>query len=194
MNWLDILIVLLITLPTFFGFRKGFLRKLLGIAGIILGFILAVKFYDSVSVFTSKIVKDNPVFVNVISFLLIIGIVYGASVWLARYIANLNSGTSIIDKILGTIVGFLQGVLVASVLMYNLSFADIPSKSTRDSSLLYGTIIKAAPAIFDKIIEYFPGLQDIYKEYKNPLLPAPTDKKEPENNKINKPENHQKNK
>ncbi len=170
MNWIDILIVFLVTLPTWFGFRKGFLRKLLGIAGIIAGFILAIKFYDSISLILSKVIKENPVFVNVLSFLIIIGILYGASIWLARFIANMNSGTSLVDKILGTIVGFLQGLIVASVLLYNLSFADLPNKTTRDNSLLYGTIVKIAPAMFDRIIEYFPGLQDIYKEYKNPKM------------------------
>lgn len=170
MNWIDIVIVFLVTLPTWFGFRKGFLRKLLGIAGIIAGFILAIKFYDTLTPILSKVIKENPVFVNVLSFLIIIGIVYGASIWVARFIANMNSGTSLVDKILGTIIGFLQGLLVASVLLYNLSFANLPSKETRENSLLYGTIIKIAPAMFDKIIEYFPGLQDLYNEYKNPAV------------------------
>ncbi len=173
LNWLDIIIVLLVTLPTFFGFRKGFLRKLLGIAGIILGFVLAVKFYEPVAGLLSGVIKENPVFVNVLAFLVIIGIVYGASIWLARFIANMNSGTSLIDKILGTVIGFLQGLLVASVLLYNLSVADIPSRETRESSLLYGTVTKVAPALFDKILEYFPGLQELYREY---IMP---EKKEP---------------
>lgn len=177
MNWIDILIVFLVTLPTWFGFRKGFLRKLLGIAGIIAGFILAIKFYDSITPILSKVIKENPVFVNVLSFLLIIGILYGASIWLARFIANMNSGTSLVDKILGTIVGFIQGLLVASVLLYNLSFANLPSKETRDNSMLYGTIVKIAPAMFDKIIYYFPGLQDLYHEYKNPVI-KPTEQQQ----------------
>lgn len=191
MNWLDIVIVLLVTLPTFFGFRKGFLRKLLGIAGIILGFILAVKFYDSLTPLLSKVIKENPAFVNVLSFLIIIGILYGASIWLARFIANMNSGTSIIDKILGTAVGFLQGLLVASVLLYNLSFANLPSAETKNSSLLYGTVTKIAPAMFDKILEYFPGLQDLYREYKTPVLkPAEEQKDQPvDKNEQNKKEN-----
>ncbi|HMQ80982.1 MAG TPA: CvpA family protein [Ignavibacteria bacterium] len=200
MNWLDIVIVLLVTLPTFFGFRKGFLRKLLGIAGIILGFILAVKFYDSLTPVLSKVIKENPAFVNVLSFLLIIGTLYGASIWLARFIANMNSGTSIIDKILGTAVGFLQGLLVASVLLYNLSFANLPSAETRSSSLLYGTVTKIAPAMFDKILEYFPGLEDLYREYKSPV-PGPSEQqnlqpvdKNEKNNKENKNNNQPKGK
>ncbi len=183
-------------MPTWFGFRKGFLRKLLGIAGIIVGFILAIKFYDTLTPLLSKVIKENPAFVNVHSFLIIIGIVYGASIWVARFIANMNSGTGLVDKILGTIVGFIQGILVASVLLYNLQFANIPSETTRNNSMLYGTIVKAAPALFDKIIEYFPGLQDIYREYKNPpqkpqqqdVKPAnDIDKSKPNNQNNNKP-------
>lgn len=165
MNWLDILIVLLIALPAFFGFRKGFLRKLLGIAGIIAGFILAVNFYLQLTGILDKIIKENTVFVKVLSFLIIIGAVYGASVWLARYIANINSGTGIIDKILGTVAGFLQGLLVTSVLFYNLSVADIPSVNTRQSSLFYLSVVKVAPAVFDKVLVFFPGLKELYREY-----------------------------
>jgi len=192
LNWIDILIVFLVTLPTWFGFRKGFLRKLLGIAGIIAGFILAIKFYDTLTPILSKVIKENPIFVNVLSFLLIIGILYGASIWLARFIANMNSGTSLIDKILGTVVGFIQGLIVASVLLYNLSFANLPSKETRDNSLLYGTIVKIAPAMFDKIIEYFPGLQNLYHEYKNPVT-KPNEQQQVKPVEDNKQNNNQNN-
>lgn len=168
MNWLDIFIVLLITIPTFFGFRKGFLRKLLGIAGIIAGFILAVNFYLQLSGFLGNFIKENTVFVKVLSFLLIIGLIYIAAIWVARYIANINSGTSLIDKILGTITGFLQGLLVTSVLLFNLSFADIPSVNSRQSSLLYPSVVKIAPAVFDKILAFFPGLKELYREYSVP--------------------------
>ncbi|MCI0450183.1 MAG: CvpA family protein [Chlorobi bacterium] len=167
MNWLDIAIAVMVTLPTYFGYRKGFLRKLLPIAGIIAGFILAVKFYDTVSDLLSKFIHESPAVVNVISFLLIIGILYGTSIWLARFMANINSGTTIVDKVLGFIFGFAQGLLVSSVLLYNLNFAEFPSQKTRETSLLYSNVITIAPAVFDKVIEYFPGLQKLYQDYKN---------------------------
>lgn len=160
-------------MPTYFGFRKGFLRKLLGIAGIVVGFILAIKFYDTLTPVFSAVIKENKTFVNVISFLFIIGVLYGVSLWLARFIADMNSGTSIVDKILGTAVGFFQGLIVSSVLLYNLSIADIPSKQTRDSSMLYSTVYGIAPAVFDKVLDLFPGLQDMYREYKSPQQTEP---------------------
>lgn len=175
----------MVTLPTYLGFRKGFLRKLLGIAGIIIGFILAIKFYSSISPLLGTFIKGNPVFVNVLSFLLIIGILYGAAVWLARFIANMNSGTGLIDKILGTITGFIQGLIISSVLLFNLALADMPSQQTRDSSMLYKTVYKIAPALFDKIIEYFPGLQELYKEYLSPDVNVKTEPGKTEPNTTN---------
>jgi uncharacterized membrane protein required for colicin V production len=170
----------MIALPAFFGFRKGFLRKLLGIAGIIAGFVLAVRFYGSVASVLSSVIKGNPVFVDVLSFLLIIGILYIASVWLAKFVANANSGASLIDKILGTVFGFLQGLILASVLLFNLALADMPSKETRESSMFYQQVYKVAPAVFDKVLSVFPGLQDIYDEYIGPKKIDPQSDPQPE--------------
>lgn len=172
MNWLDLIIVLIITIPTFFGFRKGFLRKFLGIAGIILGFILAVRFYNPVSSFLHGIFSGDMLIIHVISFLLIIGIVYGLSVWVARFIAGMNSGTSLVDKIAGILFGFLQGLILASVLLVNLSYVNLPGSDVRNSSILYSRVYKVAPAIFDKVISYSPNLAQIYQEYKQKYLPG----------------------
>jgi membrane protein required for colicin V production len=171
LNWLDLIIVFLITIPTFFGFRKGFLRKVLGIAGIILGFILAVRFYNPIAGFLHGIFSVNELVIQVISFLLIIGVVYGLSVWVSRFMAGMNSGTSLIDKIAGTIFGFLQGLIIASVLLVNLSYIGLPGSETRNNSILYSRVYKVAPAIFDKIISYSPSLAQIYREYKQKYLP-----------------------
>ncbi|MCX7877145.1 MAG: CvpA family protein [Ignavibacteria bacterium] len=169
MNWLDVLIAFMITLPTYFGFRKGFIRKLLGISGLIAGFILAVKFYPSLSTVLSKLIKEDESFIHVISFLLIIGFIFGLSLWIARFIADINSGTRITDKVLGSIFGFIQGILFSSILLYNLALVNIPSNSVRNSSLFYSRVVIFAPLMFDKILQFFPGLKELYNEYNIPF-------------------------
>jgi membrane protein required for colicin V production len=167
LNWLDLLIALFVTLPTFTGFRKGFVRKILGIGGIIAGFILAVKFYSNLSDIIITFFRGSKAFINVISFLLIIMIVYFIAVWISGFISDLNFGVILMDKLLGTITGFFQGVLFSSIILYNLAIVNIPSEQTRKSSYLYPYLINIAPAIFDRIIEAFPGLHDIYKQYRD---------------------------
>jgi membrane protein required for colicin V production len=170
LNWLDIIIVVVILIFTFFGFRKGFLRKLLGIAGIILGFILAVKFYKPVSGFLSGLIKVNLSISGVLCFFLIIIFVFTLAVWIAKFIAGLNSGTTLTDKILGTVFGFLEGLLLASILVVNMSYLNYPDANVRESSILYSKVYNVAPAIFDKVISLSPELKQIYEEYKKMIL------------------------
>ncbi len=170
MNWLDIVIIALVTLPTFFGYRKGFLRKLFGIVGILFGFFLAVRFYSNVFDLLSKIIKSDPLLAKALSFLLIIAVVYALSVWVATFMSNINSGTKGIDKIAGAITGFIQGLIIASILLVNLSYRNMPDQQVRNSSFLYPSIYKIAPAIFDKIIDITPGIKTTYEEYKQQFL------------------------
>jgi len=172
LNWLDILIALSITIPTFYGFRRGFLRKFLGIAGIIVGFILAVRFYEPVSGFFNKLFSTDLLVVQVMSFLFIIALIYGITVWLAGLLAGMNAGTSLLDKFAGTIFGFIQGVIIASVLLFNLAYIDLPDKKVRESSLLYDRVLNVAPMIFDKVISFSPDLKKIYEEYKQKFIPS----------------------
>ena len=99
MNWLDIVIILLVTIPTFFGYRKGFLRKLFGLLGLLVGFFLAVRFYTPVFELLSKVIKWDPVMMKVVSFLLIMTAVYLIGIWIATFMSGMNSGTKIADKI-----------------------------------------------------------------------------------------------
>ena len=170
MNWLDLLIAVIIALPVIFGFRKGFLRKILGIAGIIIGFILAVRFYQPISSLFSDIVKTNSNWVPVISFLLIIGIVFVLSIWVAKFIAGINSGTKMIDKILGAVFGLIQGLILSSIIVINFTYLNLPEKNIRDSSYFYPIVYKIAPAIFDRVLDYSPDLKNLYEEYKKILL------------------------
>jgi membrane protein required for colicin V production len=166
MNWLDILIAIIIALPTLLGFKQGFLRKILGIAGIIVGFILAVKFYKDIGSFISSLLKINELEGNIIAFLLIIAILFFIAIWLARFISHASATTSKIDKILGLITGFIQGVLIASILAYNLSYINFPSIQTRQGSRLFNVVYPVAPAVFDRVIELSPPLKFLYDEYK----------------------------
>jgi len=170
MNWLDIVIIVIVTLPTFLGYRKGFLRKLLGIVGILGGFLLAVRFYQPLADLLTKYLSADASVAKILSYLIIIAIMYGLAVWAATFMANINSGTKSVDKIAGAITGLLQGLIISSILLVNLTSLDLPQQKIRDSSLLYSQIYKIAPAIFDRVINIAPGIKNTYEEYKQLLI------------------------
>lgn len=167
MIWIDIAIILIVGLSVFLGYRKGFLRKILGFTGLIVGFIVAVQFYQPIGEFISRIFSSASVIIYLITFLSIIGIVFGLAVWLARYLSNINAGTTLIDKIAGIVIGFLQGLLITSILLVNLSYMDFPSEIDKKNSIFYKSVYNVAPALFNKILSYSPNLKALYEEYKN---------------------------
>jgi uncharacterized membrane protein required for colicin V production len=170
LNWLDLVILVFVALLTFLGFRKGFLRKVLGIAGLIFGFILAIRFYDLVSNLFLKLTDANESLMRIIAFLFIIAAVYSLAIWIARFMTNINPSLSKIDKMAGAILGFVEGLLITSILLVNLSFINYPDVKIRETSALYTRVYSIAPFLFDKIISYSPSLKDMYLEYKSKLL------------------------
>ena len=173
MNWLDIVIAIIVTVAVFFGFRRGFLRKLLGIAGLILGFILAVRFYRPVSEILMKIANTGQATSIVLSFLIIIIVVFLLSIWVATFFANkMSPAAGFFDKLGGAAFGFIQGILFSSILLVNLTYLNYPSKEVRDASVFYPGVYPAAPALFDKIISLSPSLKSMYEYYKHLLAPG----------------------
>ena len=170
MNWLDLVILILILLPAFIGFHKGFLRKVLGILGLIGGFVLAVRFYKPVTELFNRFVNVSPSTMKVAGFLIIIAVIYIIAVWLARFASNINPSLNKIDKISGAILGLAEGTLLTSILLVNLSFINYPDTNVRRSSLFYHEVYGAAPAVLEKIIAYSPELKNLYEEYKSKLL------------------------
>ncbi len=169
MNWIDIVIVLFIGVPAFFGFRTGFIRRIFGIAGLVLGFVLAVRFYDMLAGLLSKVIHISATGMNVLCFLIIVLLLYGLSIWLARFMSDMTKGTHIIDRTFGLVLGALQGILLASILLFNLSLVNYPEQSTRNSSLFYSRIYPIAPKVFQKVLGFSPDLEELYDKYKNVL-------------------------
>lgn len=165
MNWLDIAIVIIIALMTLIGFRRGFLRKVLGLAGIIVGVILAVKLYPVPSSLVISLFKVSTRTSYIISFLLIVLLIYAVSVWLSKYVSDIK-GISLINRILGAVLGFVQGLIITSLFVNNLSLINYPREEVRNNSIMSKMVSPVAPALFDKIVGYSPELKETYEDYK----------------------------
>ena len=169
MNWLDLIIVIIIAGSSLYGYKKGFLRKVLGIAGLIAGIVLALKFNDSVSSLFAKLFETGPAFSKLSAFLFILLVVYGLAVWVARFMANFNKGTSVFDKVTGTILGFGEGILLSSILLFNLTYAGYLEQKVISTSFLYPLVLPVAPKVIDIVLEQAPELKNIYHQYKDSL-------------------------
>ena len=117
MNWLDIILLILLFIPTFIGLRKGLIKAILSLAGLLIGIVLAGQLYQPVSKIFSFIPNENVAFI--LAFILILVLVLVAAFFLARLLKSIMSIVMIgwIDNIGGAILGFLSGFVLLSAIL-----------------------------------------------------------------------------
>ncbi len=154
---LDIFLVSPLILYTLLGVRDGLVRKLVSIGAIVLALFLAQAFMHDAgnllvgNVGTSQSSAPTLGFLAIFCFVtLIVSVVYKVTS------GNFKIG-GIADKILGAILGFVQGALLASSLLLIMAFQGIPSRETVKDSRLYKPIVNIAPQILDLGAEIGPG-------------------------------------
>lgn len=165
MNNLDIIITILIALPAFFGFRKGFLKSIFSLAGFIAGLILATKYSIELSAYLNFLKIDERV-VTIASFILIMVGVYWILSYFAGKLSGINTVTKIFDRIAGMIFGAFKGVIIVSLILIvsTKTFSFIGNESVK-SSRLYPLLIDAAPNIYNSLQMVFPGAKTFYEEF-----------------------------
>lgn len=111
MNPLDIILIVLLFVPTFIGFRKGVIKAVLYLAGLLLGIVLAGNFYQPVSRIFGFIAKGNAAYI--LAFILILVLVMVAAFFLARLLKSVISSVMLgwVDNFGGALLGFLFGFL-----------------------------------------------------------------------------------
>ncbi len=155
MNKLDILIFIIVGLPIVIGLSSGFLKNLLGFAGIIVGLIVASNFSDQIAgMFISM---DLPGQISTaFSFTGVIIFFYVLGGFAAKRISRISSFTSTMDKLFGGIFGALQGLIIASLAIHFLKFFNFISVDTMQASMMYPMIAGIAPEIVDVTSKILP--------------------------------------
>ncbi|MFA5011234.1 MAG: CvpA family protein [Ignavibacteria bacterium] len=162
MNALDIIILILVLLPAFFGLKKGLIKSILSYVSIIAGIILALKFNSGFVLVLRPIIKD-PKLVQVVIFVGIILSIYLIAILIGSKISKMNVLSETFDKTGGFIFGGLKGLLFTSILLIIFdSFSFIPNNQ-KSSSHTFSYTVKAAPATYNIIKDILPfSKKDFY--------------------------------
>ena len=136
MNAADWSIIVVILVSTVAAASEGFFHQAFGIAGLIVGYLLAAWQYARVAAWFAPHV-NSPWLANILGFLVIfvaVVIVAAISGRIVRW-AMKEAGLSLIDRLLGALLGLVKGSLfVAIILMGMTAFA--PSSSWLEGSAL----------------------------------------------------------
>lgn len=164
---LDLFLLTPLILFTLMGFRDGIVRKLVGIGAIILGLFMAQGFMHDLTEFLASTAGSTQEGSPELSF----AIIFFSIILAVSLIYRLTSGNykigGIADRILGAVLGCIQGALLASSILLIMAFEGSPSRRTIEDSRMYKPLVNLAPQILDLGAEVGPGavknLQDLTK-------------------------------
>lgn len=167
MSVFDVVIALAIAVFLISGFTSGFIKKIIGIACLVIALIAGIKFSADLSQLVFEPLGLPGQIGFFFSFLVIVvGITFSQSL-LYRLIIKEKVDTWW-NKVLGAVFGIFEGSLAVSITLIVMSiYLDIPSEETKGKSELYKPMKNFAPMVFDHINTFFPESEDFYSQILN---------------------------
>jgi len=161
MSWLDIVIMVVVAIATFWGLRIGIIKAVLSLAGLIVGVILAGRFYVPLSqqltfipqVGIAKIVAFAIILVGV---MVIAGVLAGLLKWAASIMM-----LGWVNRAGGAVLGLVLGTILCSALLAIwvkfLGVAGAISESSLTAVLLhyFPMVLALLPEEFDMVRSFF---------------------------------------
>jgi len=119
---IDIVLILLILLLSFKGYFNGFIRELVGFIGLIGGIFVASRAAGPVGrILHDTIQMGNMGLMKLLAFLLVLGVIWGGSSFVATIFTALKAAPhSTLSRLLGMGVGGLKYFLIFSLISASL--------------------------------------------------------------------------
>ncbi len=182
MNWLDAVIIVVLVVPTFIGYKIGLLKMVLPLVGVLIGVILACALHGYLADLLDDSI-DSEAWAHIVAFLIIFIAVFVLTYFAAFVLQKIlqMAFLGMVEKIAGAALVFITvwlicSFVVAMVAKYGALGADyIPGdivgsesvEGTIDGSALatfqvdtFPLIIGLLPDEFDVVKDYFSGLSD----------------------------------
>jgi membrane protein required for colicin V production len=153
MNFLDYSLLVIVVIFAILGYRKGIIVSLVTIAALILGIYAAVNFSNYLDATLMENLKTSRKWLPFVSFGLTFLLVLVAVLLIGKLMEKLVDvvGLGFINRLLGTLLGVLKGIILASVLFFLAVTIDHTGKwltpQMKKESLFYTRISEAFPRV-----------------------------------------------
>ena len=161
MNWLDIVILVLIAIPTVIGLKAGIIKAVLSLAGVIAGVILAGHYHAALAKQLTFISQAN--IAEIVAFaIILIGVMIIAAV-LASLLKWVVSAVLLgwVNRLGGAVLGFILGAIFCGALLAIWAMflgAQGPITESALATLLldrFPMILALLPEEFDSVRPFF---------------------------------------
>lgn len=116
-NLFDVILIVIIAVAVIIGVIKGLVRQTIGIAAVILGVILAMRFFEPAAGVIGSVIRNKTLskllgFLAVFLGVIIIG---GLVAWM---VSKLMKGPfKFVNHVLGAALGLVEGILICGVIV-----------------------------------------------------------------------------
>ena len=161
MNWLDIIILILVVVATVIGLKIGLIKALLSLAGVVVGVILAGRYYSGVAEHLTFI--SQPSIAKIAAFAIILIVVMIIAAVLASLIKWAISAMMLgwVNRLGGAVFGLVLGMIFCGALLTiwvkYVGISGLVHESALADLLLnsFPLVLALLPAEFDSIRSFF---------------------------------------
>jgi membrane protein required for colicin V production len=146
---LDLLIGIPILFFILIGFRDGIVRKLVAIVVLIAALVLAQIYMRDVGNLIAGNKSVDKESSSTYGFLIIYFGLFIIQSLFYKFVTKSYKIGGFSDRIGGLVLGFFEGALIVSSLLYIFAFSNTPSYRTKHDSRFYKSVVNIAPVILD---------------------------------------------
>lgn len=173
MGVLDIVILIVLAVGIARGWSTGFTRQAISLAGLILSFVLAVTFMDSLGVIIEAELGVSRELGPLVAFAAIFIVVKIISTFIAR---SADSAVKVmhlggLNRIAGGAAGAIKAGFVMSLIFVAISYAHLPGDQARNDSMFYAPVVRIVPEAWRILNENAPRLDDIRRKFEARVKP-----------------------
>ncbi len=145
----DIFIFIPVLTCILFGLRDGIIRKIVAIVVLIAGLILAQFYMHDVGKYFIEHAEASQENAPIYGFLCIFLGLFLIQGFIYRIVTKNYKIGGITDRIGGMVLGFFEGVLFVSSLLFIFALSGFPDIQNKRDSQFYKSVVNIAPQILD---------------------------------------------
>ncbi len=155
-NILDAVLIVLLLLSAYLGYRGGPLKKFITLLATIVAVVIGMRLMSPLGGALSRLGVFSPRLSCVLVFLILVTVLLAATYLLYRRFGKKSSAQNP-GKVLAAGLGVIEAGFLISVLLILLELVELPGSALRTGSLLYHPMVNLAPVSFDALKTAVPA-------------------------------------
>lgn len=167
MNTIDIIILITLVIGFILGFKDGFVRKLIGILGLIAAVLITALFSGRLGIIIEQVFNIELYLSEIIAGIILFLSTVLIFAIIKRVVHPSDKVNNLINQLVGGAVGVIQLMFFLSAVLLLLNIFDVPDEKVQKSSLLYHNTYNIIPFTINYLKDYTPSTEEIIKNYIN---------------------------